>query len=62
MNFEEFKRKAKMEFAYFYIGHIKKDTAWCDLVLWAVDDAPWENVGPCRCCGYCGKVEGDTVG
>jgi len=52
----EIKRAAKARFAYIYFKHINPDAAWCSLVMWFINDSPWEEVGNCTGCDYCGRA------
>lgn len=37
------------------ISLLMPSKCWVDLAMWAVWDVPWEEVGSCRGCGYCGR-------
>ena len=51
----EIKRSIKERFAEIYFK-LRPDTAWCGLVMWYINDSPWEEVGDCTGCDYCGRA------
>jgi len=61
MNYWQVKRRIKEWFAYFYFEHINPDAQWCDLVMWFVNDSPWENIGDCTGCDYCGRASHGVI-
>jgi len=53
-----FKQRVKLRVAYLLNRIFPRRYCWADLVMWAVWDVSWEDVGCPDGCGYCGKCEG----
>ena len=61
MNYWTVKRRVKELFAEFYFTYVNPDAQWCALVMWYACDSPWENVGECTGCDYCGRVSHGVI-
>ena len=52
-----FKQSCKLRLIYLYDRLFPHRYCWADLVFWAVDDIPLDELHRPNGCGYCGRCE-----